>query len=238
MTPMFTSPDTLLPRAVKAIDLGEVLVHFARAKLVISPKSVGAREHFTVHFGPVSKALDVHKTQTTANGAKTYQTLLKITHVDLERMMQELIGPVVESLMYMARPLTLEFMEKMRMGAMVGPTPTQANVTAAVEVRKRRLTINEEKLAAEYSVPKFLDELYDLEEGKIFILISHSNRRHTHRVGFGFPVSDQRNRRRLVWIPDKVMNEQLDRLEKLFQTAAAKYATICDSTPLANASNT
>jgi hypothetical protein len=231
---MSTSRNNPLPRAVKAIDLGEALVHFANEKLVVSSKAVGASEHLTVHFGPASKELDVHKTYTAGDGTKTYQTLFKIAYTDLERLMQELSGPIIESLMSMARPLTLEYMERLGMGAIVGPLPTQANLGVAIEVRKRRLIVNEDKLAGQYSVPKYLDELYDLEEGKIFFLVSRANRRKPHRVGFGFPVTDQRNRRRLVWIPDKVMDEQMDRLSELFQTATVKYGTVHNPAPLTN----
>jgi hypothetical protein len=74
----------------------------------------------------------------------TYQTLLKIPHTDLERIMQERAGPIIESLMRMARPLTPEYMEKRGLGAIVGPLPTQANLGAAIEVRKCRLAINED----------------------------------------------------------------------------------------------
>jgi hypothetical protein len=231
---MSTSPSNPLPRAVKAIDLGEAWVHFAKEKLVVSSKAVGASEHLTVHFGPISKELDVHKTHTAADGVKTYETLFKIAHKDIELMMEELAAPILESLISVARPLTLEYMERQGMGAIVGPLPTQANLGAAIDVRKRRLTINEEKFAAEYSTPKYLDELYDLEEGKIFILICRANRRDAHRVGFGFPVTDRRSRRRLVWIPDKVLEKQLDRLSELFQAAALKYATVHNFSPQPN----
>jgi hypothetical protein len=210
-------------RPPKGIDLGEALVLFAHEKLVISSKAPGAREHLTVHFGPQSGVLDVHQTHTAADGTKTYQTLFKIAYTDLERMMQELAGPIVESLRSVARPLTLEYMEKLGIGAIVGPLPTQANLGAAIEVRKRRLTINDEKLAAEYSAPKYLDELYDLEEGKMFILISRANRRNPHRVGFGFPVTDRGGRRRLVWLPDRRLAQEIERIETLLGNVASRY---------------
>lgn len=233
---MPTSPSKPLRRAVKAIDLGGALLHFANDKLVISSKAMGASEHLTVHFGPSSKQFDVHKTRTATNGTKTYQTLFKIAHTDLEQLMQELAGPLVESLMSMARPITPQYMEKMGIGVIVGPLPTQAYLGAAIDIdaRKRRTAINERELAAEYSVPKYLDELYDLGEGKIFILVSRANRSNPHRVGFGFPVTDRRNRRRLVWIPDKVMEQQLDRLSELFQTATVKYAAVHSFSPSTN----
>src|SRR5271170_4238692 len=124
-------------RPPKGIDLDEALVIFAHEKLVISSKAPGAREHLTVHFGPQSGVLDVHQTHTAADGTKTYQTLFEITHTGLERMMQELAGPIIESLMSVARPLTPEYMEKLRLTAIVGPLPTQANLAPAIEVRKR-----------------------------------------------------------------------------------------------------
>jgi hypothetical protein len=210
--------------------LGDALVSFARDKLVLSSKAAGASEHITVHFGPVSKELDVHKTWTASGGVKTYQTLFKIAHADLERVMLELAAPILESLRSVARPLTLEYMERLNIGVIVGPLPTQANIAAAIEVRKRRLTINENKLATLYSVPKFLEELYSLKEGEIFILIAHANRRNAHRIGFGFPVTDQRNRRQLVWIPDKTLEEEMNRLGELLRQSGLRHGIIGGAT--------
>lgn len=210
-------------RPIKGIDLGQALILFAHEKLVISSKAPGIREHVTVHFGPASKILDVHQTHTAADGTKTYQTLFEITHAGLERMLKELAGPIVESLMSVARPLTPEYMEKLRLTAIVGPLPTQANLAPAIEVHKRRLTINEKEIAAEYSVPQYIDELYDLGEGEIFILISRANRRNPHRVGFRFPITDDRNRRRLVWFPDRQIAREIECIETLLGHTAARY---------------
>jgi len=222
---------TISPPAVKAVDLGEALLSFARDKLVLSTKVVGASEHITMHFGPASKEMDVHKTRTAPDGAKAYETLFKIAHANLEQMMLELAGPILESLSSVARPLTLEYMERLNIGVIVGPLPTRDNLAPAMEVHSRRLTINEKKLATLYSVPKLLDELYDLEEGRIFILITHANRRKAHRVGFGFPITDRLNRRQLVWVPDKVMHEQMNRLGDLIRSAAMKFGAVGNSPP-------
>jgi hypothetical protein len=214
------------PRPPKGVELGDMLILFAKQKLVISSKAVGTNEHLTLHFGPTSKILDLHKTYTATDGTKTHETLFEISHGNLECMMQDLAGPFIESLMGLARPLTLEYMEKHGIGAIVGPLPTQDNLAATIDKHKGRITINNEKLAVEYHAPQYIDELYGLEEGKIFILISRARRRNARRIGFGFPVTDQRNRRRLVWIPDKELADQFDRMSVLLQSAAGKFGVV------------
>lgn len=220
-----------ITRPPKGAELGDMLIFFAKQKLVISSKAVGTTEHLTQHFGPTSKILDLHKAYTATDGTKTHETLFEISHGNLERMMQELGRPFIESLMGVARPLTLEYMEKHGIGAIVGPLPTQNNLASAINVHKGRITINNAKLAAEYHVPKYIDELYGLEEGKIFILISCARRRNPRRVGIGFPVVDQQNRCRLVWVPDKSLADQIERMTASFQTTAAKFGVVHDLSP-------
>jgi hypothetical protein len=62
-----------LPKNANGFDFGEGVFIFANNKLVVSSK--GAREHITVHFGPTSQTLDVHKTSITTGGSTTRVTL-------------------------------------------------------------------------------------------------------------------------------------------------------------------
>jgi len=211
-------------RAPKGVDLGDLLMLFAKDKLVMSAK--GAHDHLTLHFGPKSKVLDLHKTYTTTDGSRSHQTLFKITHENLQRLLEELAVPLLEGLMSTTRPLTPSYMHERRYGAIVGPLPTQANLARAIEVRRRRLTINDEKLAAEYRVPRYIDELYDLADGKIFVLVSYANRGKPRRVGFGFPVTGKRRRPRLIWIPDRLLEKQIDRLGELLFATAVRLGTV------------
>jgi hypothetical protein len=196
---------------------------FARDKLVLTSKAPNTREHLTVHFGPSSRVLDIHKTRIAADGSRTYQTVFRITHDNLARMFEELAAAVFAGLMSAVRPLAPYYMVRSHYGAIVGPLPTQTNLGAALEMRKRRLTINDKELAKAYRVPRYLDELYELKEGEVFILMSHAKRLKPRRVGFGFPVPGKRNRRRLIWIPDKLLQKQVDQLGEVLKAASTRF---------------
>jgi hypothetical protein len=74
----------------KGVVLGEALLLFVKDKLLLLSKSPETREHLTVHFGPASKVLDIHKTRIAARGSRAYETLFRITHENLGRMLEEL----------------------------------------------------------------------------------------------------------------------------------------------------
>lgn len=48
-----------LPKGANGLDLGGLVLALARDKLIFTPK--GAREHYTLHLGPNSRVIDVHK---------------------------------------------------------------------------------------------------------------------------------------------------------------------------------
>lgn len=212
--------DSPLPKSVNGFDLGELVLALAKDKLVFTPK--GAREHYTLHLGPRSRVIDLHKTTLRADGASERVTLFSITHERLLAMMEELAQPLGDLLLGLARPLNPIRMEKRHVGAVVGLLPTWADTAAVGRVRHRKFAIDPRKLAARTWAPDFIDELYDLD-GKIFTLFLIQRNRAPRKIGYGFSVTDGRRQRRLLWIPDRYAAEVLQRGSALLKDAAAKY---------------
>ena len=73
--------DHPLPKGAYGLDLGELVLALARDKLIFTPK--GAREHYTLHLGPYSRVIDVHKTTLREDGTEEHLTLFSITHNEL-----------------------------------------------------------------------------------------------------------------------------------------------------------
>lgn len=213
-------PQGVLTKGVKGIDLAELVLAFARNKLVFQPK--GAPEHYTLHFGPTSKVVDFHKTTPGPDGTSDHLRLFSITHARFLAMMEELAQPLTELLMGLARPLNPAWMEKHRVGAIVGLLPTDAEVASITHLRRGRLAIDSKKLAARAWAPAFLDELYDVD-GQIFTLFLVPKNRAVRKIGYGFALTDTRRKRRLVWIPDHRVARAMQRGVELLEDAAAKY---------------
>jgi hypothetical protein len=217
------------PKNANGFDFGEGVFVFANNKLVVSSK--GAREHITVHFGPASQTLDIHKTSATTGGSAARVTLFAISHANLLAMMQEIAPPLMETLRGVARPLHPAQMVKEQMGAIVGLLPTGDNLAAVTKIHRRKLSVDTAKLAAQSWAPEFLDELYDLGEGEIFTVFTCKFPRKVRKIGFGFPVSYRTGHRRLVWIPDKRVVDAIARANTLIQKAAARHGTFYEPLP-------
>jgi hypothetical protein len=179
-----------------------------------------------VHFGPSSRVLDVHKTRLTADGLPEHQTLIQIRHEKLQRLLEEFAVPLTQALMSTVRYLTPSYIVRRRYTAVVGPLPTQGNLGAAIEMHRRRLTINDAKVASAYRVPRYLDELYSLQDGEIFILIASGKQKEPRRVGFGFPVAGKRGRARLIWISDKALERVINDLGNLLRMSATRLGVV------------
>ncbi len=214
------SPHDPLPKGANGLDLGALVLAFARDKLVFTPK--GLPEHYTLHLGPNSKVIDIHKTTLRPDGTIEYLTLFSMTHERLLAMMDELAQPLGKLLMGLARPLSPAWMEKRRVGAIVGLVPTGNNIASIGQLRRRKFAIDPRRLAAHAWAPDFIDELYDID-GKIFTLVLNQRNRTPRKIGYGFSVADARGKRRLVWIPDRSVAHAMERGSALLKNAAAKY---------------
>jgi len=217
------SSDHPLPKGASGLGLGELVLALARDMLIFTPK--GAREHYTLHLGPNSRVIDVHKTTLREDGTEEHLTLFSITHEQLLTMLEALTAPFLELLMSLARPLNPAWMEKRRVGAIVGLLPTGKEIAAVSRVRRRKFAIDPQKLAARAWAPERLNDLYDIDT-KIFTLFLDQRNKAPHKIGYGFAVTDTRSRRRLVWIPDRNVTHAMHRGSALLQDAAVKYGVV------------
>ncbi|MHB8390264.1 MAG: hypothetical protein ACYDBH_11880 [Acidobacteriaceae bacterium] len=229
MTSVSKLPDNLLPHGAKGLYLGEATLMFSGDKLIMSPK--GAREHLTVHFGPNSQRLDIHRTTTIADGSTAHTTFFSISHADLTAMLQDIALPLMQTLMGIVHYVDPARMAQQQIGAIIGLFPTGADIATVTHVHHGKLVVDAKKISARIWSPEFLEDLYDLEDGEIFTLLSCKNRRRPRRIGFGFPVIDRIGRRRLVWIPDHRVVEVLNRAGVLLQEAEEKYGTFHQPLP-------
>lgn len=221
------SSDHPLPKGANGLDLGELVLALARDKLIFTPK--GAREHYTLHLGPYSRVIDVHKTTLREDGTEEHLTLFSITHERLLAMLEALTTPFLELLMSLARPLNPAWMEKRRVGVIVGLLPTGKEIAAVGRVRRRKFAIDPQKLAARAWAPECLDDLYDID-AKIFTLFLDQRNKAPRKIGYGFAVTDTRSRRRLMWIPDRNVADAMHRGSALLQDAWETYGVVAATT--------
>ncbi len=226
---MLESSSNQLPCGAKGFDLGEVDLIFANDKFVVTSKA--APHHLTLHFGPDSQVLDIHKTQTAADGSKSHTKLFTISHKDLTSMLQEIAMPAVRALLGVIRPLRPGWMAKKRVGAIVGLIPAESDLPAITKVRRQKLVFDPDKITAQVRAPEFLEELYDLSDGQTFTLFECKNPGRPRRIGFGFKFTDPTGRRRLFWIRERQAVEAFKRIGALIETAAAKYGTFHKAFP-------
>lgn len=224
---MPTSEKPRLPHGAKGIDLGEGIIAFAKDKIVFSRQ--GAREHVTLHFGPATGVLDVHKTWTADDGSPGHQRIYAIRHDDLASLLEE-VGPLAShALMRVMRPLDFDDLVRKRIGVIVGVLMSGEDVDAVTCVRRGKLVVDPEKVASRAWMPEYLDELYQLEEGKFFTLVS--TRRAPRVVGHGFAIADGSGGRRLLWLSSLQLVAEMRRLESLFQATVLKHRASVDYNP-------
>jgi len=229
MTTGATSPNNPLPHGARGLDLGEGVLVFAKNKIVVTAK--GACEHFTMHFGTDLQILDFHKTRKAADGSDIYTTLFTITHTNLAAMLQEIALPAVQALLGVLRPLRPGWMARKRVGAFVGLMPAESDIPAVTKIRRGKLVLDPDKLAAQVRAPEFLEDLYDLSDGQTFTLFACKNPSRPRRIGFGFKFTDPTGRRRLVWFRECQAVEAFKRIGTLLEAAAVKYGTFHKALP-------
>jgi hypothetical protein len=215
---MSAPSDHRLPHGAKRIDLGDAVVALARDKIVLTRKT--ATEHFTLHFGPASGVLDVHRTSMAADGSKSHETIFRIRHEDLAIALAE-FGPVAtKALLKVARRLDLDELVRKRIGVVVGLLTTGADLEIVTSARRGKVAIDPEKLQAFVQVPEDLNELHELEDEKFFTLVSTDET--SEILGHGFAITESNGRRRLVWLPMQELNDEFERLFPLLWTAVER----------------
>jgi hypothetical protein len=223
---MHDSTPYSLPLGAKGIDFHEAVLMCARDKIVLSRRH--AKEHFTVHFGPHSGELDIHKTTRAPDGSFAHQRLYSIPHDRLAQLLEDIAPKVLDVFMKSVQPLDLRTLAKKRVVVVVGLLMTTAEIETVTDVRDGKLVLNPDKIAARAWIPEFLDELHELKDGEFFTLFE--DRRHAPRiVGHGFALTDAEGRHHLLRLSSRRLAAEIDRMTGLLLEAAAKYGTRYDT---------
>jgi len=209
-----------LPPGVRGIDLGEMLMLFARDKLVLAAR--GAREHITMHIGSKSGELDFHKTYRTGK-VERHQRLYSIPHSNFGPMLEELMPLASRAWSRIVRPLNLDELVAKRIAVVVGLLVGQTDLETVMKVRRGKLAFDLDKLASRVRVPEYLEELYDLADGQFFTLLAARRRGGPRIVGHGFAVTDCAGNHQLLWLPTRSIQAESRRIGRAVQLAATKY---------------
>ena len=218
---MSNSSSNTVPVGVQGLDLGEVVILFRDDKLVLAVK--GASEHTTLHFGPSTQVLDIHKTRVEEGGVESHTTIFTIPHSKLAAMIEEIAPAAVNASAGILQPLRPGWMLRNQIEAVVGLIPPESEFLTVMKVRKRKLMVDHEKLIARARAPEFPDELYELPDGHCFTLITCKNPREPRPIGLGFKFTDAARRPRLVWVKNRRAMAAAKRLGSLLRNAAVKY---------------
>lgn len=218
----------------RGFDLGFAVLVVARDKLVISVK--GMPEHFTVHLGPKSGVVDIHRTMQSADSPQPrYTTLYKIRHQDFESMMQALTPAVKAILKDVVRPLRLRWMRQRKATAIVGVPPSESVARRLMAKHQGKIGLDR-CLVADYWrssvwLPNELEDLYRLGDGVLFTVIARRGRVF-RKLGVGFVVRDRAGQPWLKWVSDQKVQLAFAEITRLLDAAVARYE--CERPELPN----
>jgi len=181
-----------LPHGAKGIDAEAFAVAFGGDKIVLVPKSEGAK-HYTLHAGPKSGVIDLHQTEPADDGGQ-HHTLFAIRHEDLAALIGE-STPMLRQFLDLLRPLRLGWLKHRNIRIARGIDPVSDEDIAAVTRKRRgRLTVDRQLYEQNVFVPEYLEEIYDFPDGNFALF--HRNR----RIGIGFKKTYADGTVRLFWI--------------------------------------
>jgi hypothetical protein len=204
---------------VKRIDFGSALAIFANEKVVMSRK--GDADHFTLHCGPISKILDIHRTRT-VGGLPAHETLFAITHEKLAEVMEEIAPALLEAFIEAIRPFDPNKLETTSIIAFTGLSPSGEALAKIVTRRKGRLLIDPKKMQAGIRRVNSASEMCDLPDGETFTIFSGARKDRRRKLGSGFMFTDERGRRRAAWVPDNRLKAALNRAGDALLESLAK----------------
>lgn len=207
---MAINGDSPLPQGMKKLDLGEAVLAFLGDKITFNPKK--SHDHYTFHFGPATKVMDIHRTRRVKGEPEVHETILKIHHEQLPTLLAGMGQEILDAYMSSLRALRIGWMVRHRIGAEPAIFPSEAGWPAVTSVRKGRLHIDEEKVAARMGQLEFLNDLYDLPMGQSFSLISFKNPYRWKVFGFGIRLVGRHGQPKLFWCSYRAIRRRLDEL--------------------------
>jgi hypothetical protein len=211
-----------LPHGAKGFHLGDdAVVLTARDKLIFTRR--GAADHLTVHMGPATGVLDLHRKVVVDGQPDDYGRIYAISHDDLPKLLLELAPRLLEMLIHVARPLDVSTLDARRVGAVVGLLVPLDQMEAVTSVQRGKLKLDSEKLTSRVWIPELLEDLYRIPDGEFFTLFSTAKRNAPRLLGHGFADPRRKARRQLLWLPHRRLSGALDQIEPVFCEALQKY---------------
>lgn len=211
-------PDFHLPHGATGIEFGDFVIEFREDKVVALAKGTG--EHYTLHLGPNSGVLDVHRTGTDAEGNQHHHTVFAMRHADIPPFLNEL-RPMLGDIFRLIRKLRLGWLNRHGIGIVRGPEGLSDEELAAVTrkaQRRKRIVFDDEKIRNNLRIPEYRDDLWDFPDGP-FSLFSDAR-----RIGIGFKVTDRSGWARLFWIKSADVNRFGRAAQSHLLAAAMKHA--------------
>ncbi|WP_243317712.1 hypothetical protein [Geothrix paludis] len=224
---------------MKKLDLGDAVLAFLGDKITFNPKN--SHNHYTFHFGPATKVMDVHRTRRVKGEPEVHETILKIPHEKLPTLLEGLGQEILDAYLSSLRPLRIGWMARHRIGAEPGFFPSESRWSEVTSARKGRLYIDEEKVAAGMGQLEFLDDLFDLRMGQCFSLISCKNPYRRKIFGFGIRLVGRHGHPKLFWCSYRAISRWLDELGskmEAFVMALQQSGPTDDDHPVSNGTKT
>ncbi len=187
-------------------------------KIVFMVKS--SREHYTLHFGPVTGVMDLHRTWAGEGGVSCHETLFAIRHADLAALLSEL-APDAVGMTRLIRRLRVGWMHRHSIGIVRGLEPTTDEQIAAITTKRlgrKRLMLVEEKFKASIQRPEYLDDVWDFPDGPFSLFDQRG------RVGVGFKTTDRFGLARLHWVKLRDFHRFSRAMMQRLCDAAGRYA--------------
>ncbi|NWJ40470.1 MAG: hypothetical protein HXX12_05820 [Geothrix sp.] len=191
---------TALSMGVKKLDLGSAIVTFLDDKIFFAQK--GSQEHISLHFGPVTKQVDVHRTRRVKGGHEEHETLFAISHSKLGPLTESIVGEMSLLLRSLFRPLRIGWMARNHIGAEPGLFFDRTAIVDLTKIENGRLKLDEAKIFERLGKLEYLEGLFDLPDGHGFSLFSYQKHLPTS-IGFGFKIVTPGGKHKLIWCSNK-----------------------------------
>jgi hypothetical protein len=222
MDPRDDLRDAEEPPQAKGIDAGDLRFVWGQDKIIFATKN--RAEHFTVHFGPDSKVLDVHRTLEGPRGSTSHETLFSITHEKLVAIFSEIAHPLFRVLSGIAVPFPPSLLRRPDVTAIVGIPLSLEQFVSVSRMHKRRLAADPAKVRSRLWVAQSFDELQTIGDGEFFTVLSRRRNKQPRHIGNGFAVSmEGGGRRQVAWIPSHRFALAMSGAERLLRQAAARH---------------
>lgn len=186
-----------LPYGARGFELEGLAVEFCGDKLLWIDRN--RAEHYTMHMGSSSGVFDVHRTWSDADGLH-HQTVFAIKLSELPKAMEGLAETsMLQNFLQLYRPLRIGWLKRHGIMLVRGLDIVDNDGMAAItRKRKKRLSMDEDRVRAQIVVSEPSDEVYDFPDGPFSLFTGRRNR--VRRIGIRFKHTDPSGKAILHWV--------------------------------------